>query len=180
MLNKLKLLILDVDGVLTDGTKVYNTEGKAIHKRFNDKDFTAIKRFKAAGVTVVFLSGDVNVNEGVAKQRDIPFYYSRVNGILDKADFIDKFKKIYKVKEEEMAFVGDDFFDLDITSRLRRNSFCPADAIDELKEECRLVLRTNGGEGVIAELFYIFKEYNIDRVNDALVHNLDKNEPASK
>ena len=47
---KIKLLILDVDGVLTDGTKVYDENHTPLYKRFRCKDFTAIKRFVAAGV----------------------------------------------------------------------------------------------------------------------------------
>jgi len=55
---KIKLLILDVDGVLTDGTKVYTQKHEPVYKRFRCKDFTAIKRFVAAGVKVIMLSGD--------------------------------------------------------------------------------------------------------------------------
>ena len=54
----LKLLILDIDGILTDGTKVYDVEHKPIYKRFMCKDFTAIKRFSAAGIKVIMISGD--------------------------------------------------------------------------------------------------------------------------
>ena len=55
------LLILDVDGVLTDGRKYYDVSGKGVLKTFCDRDFTAIKKFKANGWDVVFLSGDPNV-----------------------------------------------------------------------------------------------------------------------
>ena len=55
--SKIKLLILDIDGVLTDGTKVYDREHNPIHKTFRCKDFTAIKRFIAAGVKVIMPSG---------------------------------------------------------------------------------------------------------------------------
>ena len=54
----IKLLILDVDGVLTDGKKYYDNTGLAKYKTFCDKDFSAIKKFKSAGVEVIFLSGE--------------------------------------------------------------------------------------------------------------------------
>ena len=76
MAHKIKLLILDIDGVLTDGTKIYDINHKTIYKKFQDKDFTAIKRLKAAGIKVIFLSGD-NWNKGLAKKRVIDFYLSR-------------------------------------------------------------------------------------------------------
>ncbi len=53
-----RLLILDVDGVLTDGTKVYDKDHNVLSKRFMCKDFSAIKRFIAAGIKVVMISGD--------------------------------------------------------------------------------------------------------------------------
>jgi 3-deoxy-D-manno-octulosonate 8-phosphate phosphatase (KDO 8-P phosphatase) len=64
-----KLLILDVDGVLTDGRKYYDSSGLATHKTFCDKDFTAIKKFKSIGCEVIFLSGDKNINEKIAENR---------------------------------------------------------------------------------------------------------------
>ena len=51
----IKLVILDVDGVLTDGKKYYNRDGDVVMKTFCDKDWTAIKRFKALGIKVLFL-----------------------------------------------------------------------------------------------------------------------------
>ena len=57
-LRRVKLLAIDVDGVLTDGKKYYNRDGKVEMKTFCDKDWTAIKRFRALGVNVIFLTGD--------------------------------------------------------------------------------------------------------------------------
>ena len=65
----IKLVILDVDGVLTDGKKYYNRDGDVLMKTFCDKDWTAIKRFKALGIKVLFLSGDP-FNEKIAKNRN--------------------------------------------------------------------------------------------------------------
>ena len=65
----IKLLILDVDGVLTDGKKYYNRDGDVVMKTFCDKDWTAIKRFKALGIKVLFLSGDP-FNEKIAKKQN--------------------------------------------------------------------------------------------------------------
>ena len=69
----IELLILDVDGILTDGTKIYNEEHEVLGKRYLCKDFTAIKRFIAAGVKIVMLSGD-NFNRKMANKRNIDFW----------------------------------------------------------------------------------------------------------
>ena len=106
---KIKLLILDVDGVLTDGTKVYTQKHEPVYKRFRCKDFTAIKRFVAAGVKVIMLSGD-NWNADMARQRNIPFYCTRGKDLsLDKSVYLSHLEGQYNVKRENMAFVGDDF-----------------------------------------------------------------------
>ena len=73
----INLVILDIDGVMTDGTKVYDESHNVIYKKYCDRDFTAIKRLKDCGVSVCFLSGDKRINEGMAASRNIDFYYSR-------------------------------------------------------------------------------------------------------
>jgi 3-deoxy-D-manno-octulosonate 8-phosphate phosphatase KdsC-like HAD superfamily phosphatase len=55
---RVKVALVDIDGVLTDGTKVYNEKHEVISKRFLCKDFTAIKRMVASGIKVIMLSGD--------------------------------------------------------------------------------------------------------------------------
>jgi len=147
----MKLLILDIDGVLTDGKKYYSASGVEL-KQFNDKDFTAIKRFIAAGVKVIFLSGDENINKQMAQNRNIPFYFARKNKLLSKAAFIAEFEAEFDIKKNDMAYVGDDLFDLDIIQELKL-TFCPLDAINDIKENCLHILNKNGGDGVIADLY---------------------------
>ena len=83
MKNKLKLLILDVDGILTDGKKYYDKTGMPQFKIFCDKDWTTIKRFKAIGVSVVFLTGDP-FNETIGIKRNIPVIVNRKDGMKGK------------------------------------------------------------------------------------------------
>ena len=83
-----KLLILDVDGVLTDGTKVYDKNHNVLSKRFRCKDFTAIKRFMAAGIKVIMLSGD-EWNRTMAEKRNIDFICTRGADLsLDKSVYL--------------------------------------------------------------------------------------------
>lgn len=141
----IKLLILDIDGVMTDGTKLYNLEGKVVAKSFNDKDFTAIKILKNVGIEVCFLSGDDRVNKKIAEDRHIDFYYTR-----DKKEYLKFLIDQYSVKLEEIAFVGDDYYDIEIMDNVG-NSFCPEDSPSYVKEHC-VVLNKKGGEGVVTEL----------------------------
>lgn len=156
----LKLVILDIDGVMTDGTKMYGLDGKCFAKKYCDKDFTAIKRFKVAGINVCFLSGDSIVNKKMAKNRNTDFYL--VKG-KDKVDLLPDICYIYDVTPEETLYIGDDLFDFKITDAVRYK-YCPSDAVRELKEIC-VVLNSKGGENVIQELYERL-------VDDGLVTNV--------
>ena len=168
----IKLLVLDVDGVLTDGKKYYGLDGMPFAKTFCDKDFTAIKRAKAAGVSVCFLSGDNKVNEAVAKNRNIPFYYSRG---VDKSEFLGTFADRFEVSPEQIAYIGDDLFDIGIMKKVGFK-YCTNDAPRRVKEHCE-VLDVAGGQNVICRLIDHLLEKNL--IPDSTmqqIEELDKNE----
>lgn len=148
------LLVLDIDGVMTNGTKLYGPDGEIIGKRYCDLDFTAIKRFKAAGIQVCFLSGDTNVNQKMAEIRKIDFYHSRdpISGSIDKSLFLPKLEQTYNVPRDKIAYVGDDYYDLSIIENLKW-TFCPKTAALDLKKRVHKVLDAEGGHGVVAKLY---------------------------
>ncbi len=120
----IKLVILDVDGVLTDGKKYYNRDGDVVMKTFCDKDWTAIKRFRAMDINVVFLTGDP-FNESIAKNRNIPCIVNRKDGKhTDKSHYIEDLAKQYKVEMDEIVYAGDDIFDIEIMKKLK-HAYCP-------------------------------------------------------
>lgn len=147
----IKLLILDIDGVMTDGTKLYGLDGLTMGKRYCDRDFTAIKQFKASGVQVCFLSGDDKVNKAMAKNRKTDFYYSRGR---EKTDYLLEFEETYGCSIDEMAYVGDDIFDVPIMETVGY-SYCPSDVPQVVKDSSNLVLSRKCGDNVIAELYEI-------------------------
>ena len=150
-INKIKLFLLDIDGVLTDGTKVYDLNGKVAYKKFNDKDFTAIKKLKKLGFNVAFISGDDRVNKAIADSRKIKFYYSYNR---DKFDFLPSIEKEFEVRRENILYVGDDLPDLEVIKAVGL-SFCPNDANPKIKESVSFVLTTPGGHGIIMEIMGI-------------------------
>ena len=176
---KIKLLILDVDGVLTDGTKVYTQKHEPVYKRFRCKDFTAIKRFVAAGVKVIMLSGD-NWNADMARQRNIPFYCTRGKDLsLDKSVYLSHLEGQYDVKRENMAFVGDDFFDLSMFKTLFW-TFAPSDAPKIIRQNCLYRFESRGGEGVIQELYdFLVGKGIVQDATEEAVAELDKQEASS-
>jgi YrbI family 3-deoxy-D-manno-octulosonate 8-phosphate phosphatase len=147
------LLIIDIDGVMTDGTKMYDKEGKIFGKRYSDLDFTAIKRFMAAGVNVCFLSGDKTINEAMAKTRKIDFYHNEPG--VDKADMLTEIKKHYKANST--AYIGDDYYDISIMNSVNL-SFCPQNSPAAVRRTASAIINVTAGNGVIAGLYDLFEE----------------------
>lgn len=176
----IKLLILDIDGVLTDGTKVYDKDHRVISKRFFCKDFTAIKRFVASGINVIMVSGD-EWNHTMAEKRNIDFYCSRGDDLsLDKSVLLPLFEKKYDVPIKKMGFVGDDYFDLSMFEKLEY-TFCPSDSPRIVQENSYSVLNSRGGTGVIVELYDYFRRKNwIEDAFPDKVAALDKLEITSQ
>ena len=113
----IKLVILDVDGVMTDGVKYYDREGTVKLKTFCDKDWTAIKRFRAIGVDVVFLTGDP-YNVSILENRNLHVIANRGSGFhSDKKNYLDEILEQYNCSVKETAYVGDDLFDIGIMGR---------------------------------------------------------------
>lgn len=155
----MKLLILDVDGVLTNGTKAYNLDGEMVYKSFYDKDFTAIERFKEDGIKVCWLSADKRVNEKLAESRDIDFWYGRLedgeNGHIDKSQILPKMLAQYEVNLSDVWYVGDDIYDLSIMEVVKNGGgriFCPLDAAIEVLHISQII-PVNGGEGIVKYLY---------------------------
>ena len=110
----IKLIILDVDGVMTDGKKYYDRDGNVVIKNFCDKDWTAIKRFRAIGIPVVFLTGDA-YNATILKNRNLPYVVNRGEGFhRDKVNFLDDILTEYECDAKETVYVGDDLFDMGV------------------------------------------------------------------
>ncbi len=155
-----KLLILDVDGVLTDGTKYYGIDGCTPYKRFHDLDFTAIKCFQSKGCKVCWLSADANVNEKVAEDRGIDFHNSRnADGTINKVEWLSKLLLLYGIDDDAVAYVGDDLFDIPIMKAVQLmggTAYCPNTAAPQVQEIVTEILPRRGGDGVVMELFYGF------------------------
>jgi YrbI family 3-deoxy-D-manno-octulosonate 8-phosphate phosphatase len=174
-----KLLILDVDGVLTDGTKFYGADGRPIYKRFNDKDFTAIKLLKARGVKVCFLTADPG-NIKIAQDRRIDYFISRnETNRINKAEKLPDIKAFYGLQENDPIWViGDDLFDVELF-KLCALSFCPSDAPYYVRNNADGVSDYNGGDAIVLDLVERF----LDDITDEevkLIVELDSHEGWSR
>jgi len=175
--NNIKLLLLDVDGVLTTGKKNYSTKGEVLSKSFCDLDFTAIKIFKYFGVKTVFISGDKTCNEKIAFYRNIDFIYTRnKNVMIDKVDYLQQIEKKYKVNRKEIIFLGDDIFDMKLG--LKVGLYCvPKNSFTELKKKANLVLENESGNFLVKEILDKYLKFSKLKLPDpTAIAALEKDE----
>lgn len=150
---KIKLIIYDFDGVLTDN-KVLVSEDGLESVSCNRADGLAIELIKNAGIPQLILSKETNkIVAARAKKLNIPV----LQGIDNKSKALQELIKEKKINLSEVMFLGNDLNDIPV---MRQVGFpvCPADAYNEIKETAKLILKTSGGEGVVRELIeYIEK-----------------------
>ncbi len=144
----IKAIFFDVDGVLTDGKIIYDSEGREL-KHFNVKDGQIISYLKKAGIVVGAISG--RDSAAVAKRcNELKMDFCH-QGILDKTAVFKKLTDFHKLKKKEVIYIGDDINDLG-PLQLAGLSVCPADAPVYLKSLVDLNTKAKGGDGVLREV----------------------------
>lgn len=147
-LQPIKLLILDVDGVMTDGRIIYDSNGVE-SKFFNVKDGHGIKMLQRAGLEVAIISGRESI---VVANRAAELKIERVfQKSLDKLTPYSKILGDTGLTDKEVAFIGDDLIDIPV---LKRVGFAaaPADAVEEVIPFVHFVTRNCGGWGAVREV----------------------------
>lgn len=148
ILNDINTFVLDVDGVLTNGSILVSTEGELL-RSMNIKDGYALKMAIKKGYTVCIISG--GKNEGVRKRlRNLGITDIHL-GVENKVDCLDEFFDIYDIKAENVAYMGDDIPDTH-PMKLIGLPTCPQDAANEVKSIAKYVSHKKGGEGCVRDL----------------------------
>jgi 3-deoxy-D-manno-octulosonate 8-phosphate phosphatase (KDO 8-P phosphatase) len=150
---EIKLIIFDIDGVLTDAG-MYYTEGGDEFKKFNAKDGLAIRRIKQRGVETGIISHGFNLNLIARRAERLHIGYVEVSQV-PKLQTLNKWCEELKITPANVCFIGDDLNDEDII-RAVGFSACPADAVDDVKSMVHVVLQKKGGEGCVRELIDLY------------------------
>lgn len=151
IMNNIKLIILDVDGTLTDGKIYYDNNGNEI-KAFNAKDGMAISQAIKNGINISIVTGRrSSIVDRRAKELGIKYVYQGVNS---KVEILDKLLCKLQLDINEVMYIGDDINDIEIMKKLK-HSACPKDAVEEVKEISEIVSSKNGGEGAVREIIEI-------------------------
>ena len=158
---KVKLLAMDCDGVLTDGSITYDENGVE-YKTFNVKDGHGIVRMNKSGfITAIITARRNGTVEHRAKNLNITELYQ---GRKDKLPALEEIMKKYNLGYDQIAYMGDDLPDMCILKKVGL-ACCPADAVEEVKSVCNFISSVNGGRGAVRELCdFILDSQEIEKI----------------
>ena len=145
---EIRLLLLDVDGVLTDGSVVYAQSGSEL-KSFNTKDGFGIRLLQEAGIEVGLITA--RSSEAVQRRAQDLKLAHVYQGVRNKIEAFDRILAEQKLSPQQVAYMGDDWLDLPLLSRVGL-AVTVADAVTEVKAVAHYVARREGGRGAVREL----------------------------
>ena len=147
-IKKIKLVAVDVDGVLTDGGMYYSSKGD-IMKKFHVRDGMSVSILKRNTIPTVIITKERNQ---IVKQWSSKMNIDRLfDGIKNKEKIVPKLCKLYSLSENNIACIGDDVNDLEILKRVGF-SITPKDGNLEVKKIVDCICKSSGGEGVLREI----------------------------
>lgn len=152
----IKIVVLDIDGVITDGSVIVDMQGKE-QKKLNLKDIDAIYELHNEGYKLAAITGENTSIVDYFKQR-FPWDYFFQNNKTKKAT-LQEIAHMEQVAMEEVCYVGDGKYDVE-SLETAGLGICPADAIDRAKQAADIILQNSGGQGCLWELIAILRERN--------------------
>jgi N-acylneuraminate cytidylyltransferase len=142
-----KVIFTDFDGCLTDDRVWLNQDGEEFVTA-NRKDGLAVKRLKNLGIQVVITSTETNK---VVSARGNKMGVEVLQGLVDKAESIEQYLKQKNLSWNDVWYIGNDVNDLGAIEKAKL-SICPADAVKIVRKTVDIVLKTNGGSGILSEI----------------------------
>lgn len=152
--SKIKMIIMDVDGTLTDGTLLILPDGEEL-KSYNVRDGLGIMLAHLAGFKTGIITGKISKSlEKRAKKLKI---FSLYQGVLDKKKVLFEILNAHNLRPEEIAYIGDDLGDLEVI-KLVGLAGAVADAHPEIKKHSHFICQNQGGKGAVREFIeFIFE-----------------------
>jgi len=147
-IKKIKLIVLDIDGVLTDGKVVIDDDNNE-YKTLNYRDMDGITLLKQKGVNITLLTGEDTVFADIIANR--LGVTSVIKGAKDKEKALKRLSEYTQVPLGNICYIGD--ADRDINAlKLCGLSIVPQDATKKAKESALVILKSKGGDGVVHEI----------------------------
>ena len=154
-LKNIKLLILDVDGVMTD-TRIWLDSSGQWRRFYSIRDGVGIVRLIEAGYKIAVITGSIAEDIQVrVKKLGIHYFYE---GALEKETSFEDLKKKTQFRPEEMAFIGDDIYDIPLLQEVGFPATGP-EAVDEVKQVVQYITVRPGGLGAVREVCDMIYKY---------------------
>lgn len=145
--SKIQLLVIDVDGTMTDGGIYYDAKGNEL-KKFNTKDAAGFFAARCSGIKTMVLTG--RKSSAVEKRMSELKVDYVVQGISDKKVYLCEFMDKNGLNKDQVGYIGDDLNDLE-PMQLAGYVACPGDACEEIKESADFIAKAYGGYGAVRE-----------------------------
>lgn len=146
--SKIKLLVFDVDGVMTDGSITYDENGVE-YKTFNAKDGHGLAKMIKYGFMTAVITGRRN---GTVDRRSQDLHFTEVyQGVKNKLPILEAIMQKYELDFSQVSYMGDDEPDLAILEKVGLAA-CPSDAVNCVKDVCNFISTKPGGHGAVREL----------------------------
>ena len=146
--SKIKLLVFDVDGVMTDGSITYDENGVE-YKTFNAKDGHGLAKMAKNGFITAIITGR---NNGTVDRRATDLRVCEVyQGVKNKLPILEGIMQKYELKYSQVAYMGDDEPDIPILEKVAISA-CPEDAVENVKAVCNYISAKSGGKGAVRDL----------------------------
>jgi YrbI family 3-deoxy-D-manno-octulosonate 8-phosphate phosphatase len=145
---KIQLLVVDVDGVMTDGG-MYFTESGDQMKKYNTKDGMGIMKLQEQGIQVAFLSSGFT-NKMIQNRAEMLGVKLCYVGRDKKIDILDQWRNDLGLSFDQIAYLGDDINDLECIRKVGFTA-CPSNALNAVKTEVDIILSLKGGEGCVRQ-----------------------------
>lgn len=153
---RIKLVLTDVDGVLTDGGMYYTAKGD-IMKKFHARDGMGITILKKFGIPTMIITKEKTPMVRIwSKQMKIKQLHE---GIIRKENILKDICKKNDLLSNEIAYIGDDINDSVLLKSVGLSA-TPSDGIDEIKQICNYVCKSKGGHGAFREFVDYILKYN--------------------
>jgi 3-deoxy-D-manno-octulosonate 8-phosphate phosphatase (KDO 8-P phosphatase) len=144
---KIKILVMDVDGTLTDGKIYIGSEGEML-KAFNVKDGLGISKLRTHNIIPAIITGrESEILKRRSEELKIEELYQ---GEENKIEKLKELVERYRCSFSEVAYIGDDENDLECM-KVCGFTCCPADAVDSVKKEVNFISSKTGGNGAVRE-----------------------------
>lgn len=154
-LNSIKMLVLDVDGVLTDCRLWMDSDGE--WKRiYSVRDGVGIKALAEAGYKLAIITG-TSAKDVRSRAKMLGFHYF-YEGAVDKWPSFEKLQNESGIKPSEMAYIGDDIFDIPLIQAVAFGATVP-EAVEEVIEKAHYVTKRQGGNGAVREVCSFILKY---------------------